>query len=140
MGLGASARLVATGRAAVESRILRVAKPGEFRQYQIKGGAKIYDPRLFIQENKFRLGTKSEISEIQAAKKGNVRPEIDWAEPKYQKPLSMPQTRISRGKMQATIITPEERLRMIPGRIGRTKRTTPRVKKSKPKKRKPIIW
>jgi hypothetical protein len=81
--LAASARLVPTKKKLQHSNIQFIPKQGEFRQYQIKGGKKIFDPKLFIQETGSkkkgfsRLGTRSEVFEIQASKKSRGKG-IKW--------------------------------------------------------------
>jgi len=67
--LAATAFVKASGRAAKKSNIAYAGKTlGEFRQYKIKKGRKIFDPSMYIQKAKFRLGTRAEKAEIQAAK------------------------------------------------------------------------
>lgn len=67
--LAASAMLKESGKAISKSSIAYTAKPGEFRQYQVKKGTRIFNPNLYIQKSKFRLGTRAEKTEIQIAKK-----------------------------------------------------------------------
>ena len=58
-----------------KSNIVFSPKKGEFRQYKISKGEKIFDPRLFIQEvgskakGFSRLGTRAEVLDITRAKK-----------------------------------------------------------------------
>jgi hypothetical protein len=115
MGLGATAFIRPSGRTAKKSNIQFRARPGEFRQYKISKGKKIFDPRLFIQEKGFRLGTKSEVSEIQAAKRVTVTPFMQRQMPMgYTGPI-------------------------VPARVGRApKYKGPRIKKQKRTAR--IIW
>lgn len=65
--LAATAFIRASGKKAVRSNIAIAGRAGEFRQYRVVKGQKIYDPTLFIQRAKFRLGTRAEKTEIQSA-------------------------------------------------------------------------
>jgi hypothetical protein len=66
--LGATAFVKASGRAAKKTNFAAIGKANEFRQYNIRKGQRLYNPNMYIQENKFRLGTKQEKQEIQSAK------------------------------------------------------------------------
>jgi hypothetical protein len=66
--LAASGRLVPKGTT-TQRDISFSAQPNEFRQYKIKKGQRFYDPYTFIQRRGFRLGSGSEVREIQQYKK-----------------------------------------------------------------------
>ena len=77
--LAASARLVPTTKALQQAKVRYAPKQGEFRQFTIKKGQKIYNPRLFIQstgsksQGFSRLGTRAEKIEIQSYKKSKKK-------------------------------------------------------------------
>jgi len=124
-GLGATAFLKESGRRATKGKVQFVAKPGEFRQYRIVDGKKIYDPKLFIQRRAFRLGTRAEVSEIQKAK--GKKPSFKFFMPTNQIPLTMPKPAFGSMPKKTNI-----------RRYKKTK--TPKKKKSKAKKRSSLIW